>query len=268
MRLLHISDLHYRNRYEFENEPSSYQSIFQNMTPTLELLDRCLDLLHQKGNTHLDAVLISGDLTENGAAEDYRRLRKELEARFPGTPLVATLGNHDDRAAFFEGWLEQTPDHSPYCHTLRIGDVSILALDNSEPGYPDGIIDAQRCAWLRRAAEAEAGRELILMMHHHLLPEQATFPACEIQEGFPSLLQELPISAILCGHTHQLYRGEYAGIPYRTAVSMSFVGQDCGEDVCMKESCGFSLYHMEDGTIISEQHETIKSVKILGYVHF
>lgn len=268
MRLLHISDIHYRKRYEFGNEESSYQYIFRNMTPPVELLDRCMALLGHEEKEQLDGILVSGDLTENGAAEDYVQLRKELESRFPGIPIVVTLGNHDDKAAFREGWLKQPPDNSPFCHIVRIGDISILALDNSDPENSDGIIDLQRCAWLQKAAEEEKGRTLILMMHHHLLPDQATFPACEIQEDFPSLLQELPISAILCGHTHQLYRGEYADIPYRTAVSMSFVGQDCGEDVCMREFCGFSLYHIEDGTIISEQHETIKSDKILGYVHF
>lgn len=268
MKLLHISDLHYRNRYEFGKEPSSYQSIFLNMTPTLAQLDHCLEMLGAGELAKLDGVLISGDLTENGTADDYRRLREELESRFPGIPLVVTPGNHDKKSAFREGWLGQKGDDSPWCHTVRIGGASILALDNSEPGYPDGIIDMQRCAWLRQAAEAEAGRKLILMMHHHLLPDQADFPACEIQDDFPSLLQELSISAILCGHTHQLYRGEYAGIPYRTTAGISFVGQDCGDDVCMKEASGFSLYDIEDGTIITERHETCNPDKILGYVHF
>lgn len=268
MRLLHISDLHYRNQYEFGNEESSYHSIFRNMTPPLELLDHCMDVLGHEEKAQLDGVLISGDLTENGTAADYAQLRRELENRFPGIPVIVTLGNHDDKVAFHEGWLKQSPDDNPYCYTVRIGDVSILALDNSEQEYPDGIIDLQRCNWLRKAAEEEAGRKMILMMHHHLLPQQVTFPACEVLPEFSTILKEMPIMVILCGHTHQMYRGEYADIPYRTTASMSFVGQECGESVCMKESGGFSLYCIEDGMVTTERHEVLNPCKVLGYVQF
>lgn len=136
------------------------------MTPPLELLDRCLQLLGDEEKAQLDGVLISGDLTENGTADDYRNLRRELERRFPGIPLLVTLGNHDEKSAFREGWLGQ-----------------------------------------------------------------AAFPSCPVDPAFSAILEELPVTAIICGHTHRHFQAEYAGIPYRTGASISFVGTDIDDYV-------------------------------------
>lgn len=268
MKLLHISDLHYRIAYETGDGTSSYQSIFRHMTSPLEQLDRCLNMMGENGRSELNGVLISGDLTENGTAADYEQLRRELEERFPDLPLVVTLGNHDNHAEFREGWLGQVPDESPYCHTERIGDVSILALDNAGADYPNGIIDGARCSWFRQAALNEQGQTIILMMHHHLISQQAVFPACRVDDKFLPALHEFPVAAILCGHTHQLYRGVYGGIPYRTGMSLSFIGEDRGEITCMQEACGYSCYEFKSGQLVAEFHEAVADQPVLGYVRF
>src|SRR5215218_1857185 len=45
----------------------------------------------------VDAVLVSGDLTEHGADAEYERVRELLAPL--GAPLHVLAGNHDDRAA-------------------------------------------------------------------------------------------------------------------------------------------------------------------------
>lgn len=267
MRLLHISDLHFRSQYKTCENEFSYGAFFHRMTPPLELLDRCL-LLLQDDPRPIDAVMVSGDLTEDSTAEDYCLLRKELERRFPGIPLAVTLGNHDDKAAFYEGWLGQEPVNEPRHHIVRIGSTSLLVLDSSRQGKFNGIIDSACCRWLRQAAAKEEGRTLLLMTHHHLLADQAAFSACQPDPAFPALLRELGISAVFCGHTHHAYQGTYAGIPYRTSTSMSFYGTDSAEHVCMRQAGGFSLYTLEDGVITEERHEALDPNIILGYVRF
>lgn len=268
MKLLHISDLHYLAQYKAADEPSSYQSIFCKMIPPLQQLDICLDQIKETEYRELDGVLISGDLTENGTASDYERLRWQLENRFPGIPVIVTLGNHDNRRAFYQGWLGQDASDAPYCHAARVGPLSILALDNSSRESPNGEISPSLCSWLDRAAEEESGRTTILMLHHHLLAQQAAFPACNIDPSFSNALRRRSVAMILCGHTHQLYRGFYEGIPYRTAMSLSFVGQECENITCMRGSCGYSLYKFDNGQLTAERHEACGPQNVLGYVKF
>lgn len=269
MKLLHISDLHYRNSYAIKSVASSYERALQNMGSPIRKLDTCLAQLGPDTVQRLSAVLISGDLCDGGTAEDYAALRSALEKRFPGIPLVVTLGNHDDSTAFRSGWLGETGRPGPWHHITRIADLSVIALDNSDPvSHPEGIIDLARCDWLKNALEAERGRARIVMTHHHLIPSQANFPSCEPDPMFNCILIENTPDAILCGHTHQLYRDFYCGIPYRTAMSLSFLGQQTSGTVRFLDACGCSLYTFCDGQIVAERHEELAPKKVLGEVIF
>ena len=271
VKLLHISDLHYRMQYKSSNKAFAYDSIFPNMVPPMQQLDICLQKMGEKEREQLSAVLISGDMTEYGTQEDYKQLHTEIEKRFPDIPIIVTPGNHDERQTFQKGWLGwETVKDEPYCYIRRLGSVSILSMDHSYPGSADGKIGWYQCDWLKKALESEKGQAILLMTHHHLLPRQAEFPACEVTEGFNEILRRSSISMILCGHTHQLYRGFYENIPYRTAMSLSFVGEDQEQRVCMRGSCGYSLYEFDNnnGILIRERHEALGTQEILGYVKF
>lgn len=268
MKLLHISDLHYLVQYQKGPGLSSYQSIFPHMPSPLRQLDRCLRQMGESERDALAGVLISGDLTENGTAADYERLRRELEDRFPRIPIIVTPGNHDNRREFYQGWLGQCGNDDPYCRLVRIGPLSVLSLDNSSPEHPNGEISASLCCWIQDAAEEEKNRTILLMTHHHLLSQQAAFPACCLDSAFSEVLSKHPVAMILCGHTHQLYRGFYEGTPYRTTMSLSFVGQEQDGATCMRSSCGYSLYDFDQGQLTSERHEAIGPQSVLGYVKF
>lgn len=269
MKLLHISDLHYRMQYKSSNKAFAYDSIFQNMVPPMQQLDVCLQKMGERERKQLSAVLISGDMTEYGTEEDYRQLHIEIKKRFPDIPVIVTLGNHDERLAFQKGWLgREAAKDEPYCCIQRLDSVSILSMDNSYPGSADGKIGRYQCDWLKNALQSEKGQTILLMTHHHLLPHQADFPSCEIMEEFNEILRKSSISMIFCGHTHQLYRGFYENLPYRTAMSLSFVGEDQKQKVCMRESCGYSLYEFDNGILTRERHEALGTQEILGYVKF
>ncbi|MCC8065885.1 MAG: metallophosphoesterase [Clostridiales bacterium] len=103
MHILHISDLHYRRNYTaFASD--NYERMLSAMTSPLITLDRALDAAFA-AHPDIDLLLISGDLCDDGDAEDYRQLRTHLEARLGGIPMLVTLGNHDRKDAFRAGWL-------------------------------------------------------------------------------------------------------------------------------------------------------------------
>lgn len=152
VKLLHISDLHYRMQYKSSNKAFAYDSIFPNMVPPMQQLDICLQKMGEKEREQLSAVLISGDMTEYGTQEDYKQLHTEIEKRFPDIPIIVTPGNHDERQTFQKGWLGwETVKDEPYCYIRRLGSVSILSMDNSYPGSADGKIGWYQCDWLKKS---------------------------------------------------------------------------------------------------------------------
>lgn len=84
-----------------------------------------------------DAVLVTGDLTDFGTADEYRHLAaclKPLEM-----PVYLMVGNHDDRAALREvfdaRYLHESgtgSDFVQYAFDLR--GVRVIALDSQKPG--------------------------------------------------------------------------------------------------------------------------------------
>jgi Icc protein len=89
------------------------------------------------------ALVLTGDLTEHGRPEEYRRLRAIVEpaAARLGVPLVYAAGNHDDRAALREHLLGVPGSAAPLDHTVRVGDLRIIVLDSTVPGHPHGTLE-------------------------------------------------------------------------------------------------------------------------------
>ncbi|MGL5675887.1 MAG: metallophosphoesterase family protein [Cellulosilyticaceae bacterium] len=245
MRFLHLTDIHFLRTYPVVEE--GYLSIFKEMTPPLEQLKKGLANIRLED---VDAVLITGDLTEYGTAEDYKALRQALEGLFGHIPLVVTLGNHDDREAFYEGWLEQQGNAMPY-HTVTIlGNTTIIGLDISDKIDQNGVLGEAHCRWLEEALAEAKGTDILLMMHHHLLPTQATIPPVAYKDTFESIIEQSDIKAILCGHTHHTYTGTFAGKPYYTAANLSFSGVDEGEGVVRFESnSAFNDCNLQNGRL-------------------
>lgn len=96
-----------------------------------------------------DFVLITGDLTDFGRAEEYAHLRDMLDA-LP-MPYYLMPGNHDARealcAAFPEhSYLRQMPGVVQYA--IDVGNVRVLALDTVVPMQPQGALCEVRLQWL------------------------------------------------------------------------------------------------------------------------
>lgn len=174
----------------------------------------------------LDAVVITGDLSEDGAIHDYRTLKIFLDQSLGDLPLIVTLGNHNNKKAFRIGWgVDDEGENGmedPYNSMLHVGDLTILSIDNSISGFPDGAIVSAQFHWLQNALIELAGRKVVLIMHHHLLNSQADILAASFQSDFSDLIKHNVILGILCGHTHYTFSGDFAGVHYTTAPSISF----------------------------------------------
>lgn len=266
MRILHLSDIHYRIHYPIVQ--TGYGKIFQNMTSPLDLLAFCRAHLQEEAKD-IDAVLISGDLTEDGSAEDYRELKRTLEEYFPETPIIAALGNHDCKAAFYEGWLNQNCTEA-YRHVVKLPELQVIVLDNAEPEiYPNGRITEEDCSWLESRLEEAEKQPVLLMMHHQILNSDVVQP-CSYPPRFEKIVEKENIIGICCGHTHHYCKGMIANKPYYIASGMSFIGLSNGKDrtVLFQERYGYNYYVIENGQIQAEEMVCFQTGKELGKVIF
>ena len=152
---------------------------------------------------HPDAVLVTGDLADTAAPEEYRIVRDAL-ARLP-MPVHVLGGNHDDRDTLREWFPAADPAGAgaEYRYVTNVGGVRLVVCDSTVPLRPQGRLDL---AWL--AAQLDAP-DVVVAMHHP--PFILGMPALdEIAMGaddaaaFAELLGRSPqIKRVICGHTHR-----------------------------------------------------------------
>lgn len=261
MNILHISDIHFRR--EYSRKSNAYERMLGKMENPLKILEFCLEkAIHE--NT-VDLLAITGDLTDNGTAEDYRLLRKKIESITTGKiPIVITPGNHDHKENFRTGWLGTKGSWEPYGISYETEDLAILSFDSSEHGNPCGRIADSHLQWLEEKLEDKKDRPVLLMTHHHFSERQADIPCLDCKKEFWDLLHRYPVIGILNGHTHHHARGMIQDIPYYTADSLSFCGENLMDGtVRFEETYGYSLYTVEKGILIQEKTETISTGKII-----
>jgi 3',5'-cyclic AMP phosphodiesterase CpdA len=162
-----------------------------------------------------DALLVSGDLTDNGAPAEYARLR-ELLAPLDLEPHVLP-GNHDLRAPLREAFGLPGEGDEPVSHVVDLGPLRLVCLDSTIPGAEGGALDGGRIEWLDAALDAEAEKPTVIAMHHPpLRTEIPTFEriglAPESRAALAAVLDRHPqVVRIVAGHVHRTIVGELAG---------------------------------------------------------
>jgi len=163
-----------------------------------------------------DAVLIGGDLTQEGYANEFRTAQRFLEPLFEsGLPNVIIPGNHDAknvgylhfRDTFGSGDVEGKGDRVLRLECQHVGapsKVTMVALDSSKPDLAEGEVGRERYAWIRQQFAADADLR-ILALHHHLVPVPGTGRERNTVWDAGDVLALLPpmgVDIVLSGHKH------------------------------------------------------------------
>jgi 3',5'-cyclic-AMP phosphodiesterase len=207
----------------------------------------------------VDAVLVTGDLSDNGSEQEYRLVR-ELLGRFE-VPVHVLPGNHDDRAAMRRAFELPGEAAAPIDYAVEIGPLRLLILDSTIPEQDPGGFEPEQLRWLE-AELARAGElPTILAMHHPPLgtgieewdgfnlppPERAALG--EVVGRHPQL------RAIVGGHLHRVAASALAGCPVLSAPSTylqarpSFTRGDVEVD---GEPPGFAIHALLGGELSSQ----------------
>ena len=97
-------------------------------------------------------MLVTGDIADNAAAEEYAIARELLERI--GVPVYPLAGNHDDGAALRSAFDLPGEANGLVQYAVDLGPLRLVVADTTLPGEDRGELDAARLAVARRDAGA------------------------------------------------------------------------------------------------------------------
>jgi 3',5'-cyclic-AMP phosphodiesterase len=165
-----------------------------------ELLERAVTEINDIG---VDVVVCSGDLTTNGFRGEFREAKEHLD-RLECDDVVVVPGNHDSRNVGYVHFDDLFGDRRAVLHK---GDVSLVAVDSSEPDLDGGHVGRTRYQWIADAFDRPAALK-IFVLHHHLLPVPGTGRERNVVADAGDTLEALHragVNLVLSGHKHVPY---------------------------------------------------------------
>jgi Icc protein len=113
-----------------------------------------------------DIVIVSGDLVDTGAAEEYAHLLQLLAPL--KWPIALIPGNHDARGPMRQAFPNQAyaEPSGALNQKLEIKGLDVVLLDSSVPGSPHGLLEEATLAWLDSTLAASTTRPAFIFLHH------------------------------------------------------------------------------------------------------
>ncbi len=167
-----------------------------------------------------DCIVLTGDLSHEETVAGYELLKWHLGDW--GERCLLIPGNHDNRTGLREVF-RQVPGMSdePIWFQSELGDWLLLGLDTHVPGEVYGELSAQSLNRLETALTENGGRPALVFMHHHPGPVGSTWLDKIGLQNAPLLEALLPrhagVRGLFCGHIHQVFEGQLAGVPFYSA---------------------------------------------------
>ncbi len=207
-----------------------------------------------------DAVLLTGDLTDNGLESEYAVLAEMLQ-RYINVPIYAIPGNHDARKSM-RAVLSHLPgvnDDPDFIHyAVETLPMRLVMLDTLIPGSGAGEQCPARLAWLDRTLAAAPNRPTIVAMHHPpFVTGMAHMDAIGLnnREAFAEVIaRHKQVERILSGHVHRPIVGRVAhaiaSISPSAAHQLEFtLGNDPG--AWNLEPAAFQVHALVSGGLVS-----------------
>ena len=264
-RVIQISDPHI--------EP--YGQLAYGQVDTAKALADCVETINRSLSEigPVDMVIVAGDLTDFGTAEEYKRFRTLMEPL--ELPFRAVPGNHDNvaemRACFSDQlWM---PTEGPINWTLDFDDLVLIGLDSSLAGKAHGHLSNTTLSFLSKTLDAKESKPVIVTVHHP--PVLTGIEKMDIQnlrdsEQLKTILSEYGGELRLtCGHVHRNIVAPFGDVICQIAPGVSHaVTMDLrnGAPNCLtKEPGGFLLHEIRGGIMTYHIHVGLHPGPFLFY---
>lgn len=248
MRIAQITDLHVA-------EPDTYMRGFVDANAKLSA---AVAFLNERAD-RIDAVVATGDLTNDGRPEQYRLLRELLEPL--RLPLYLVPGNHDEvdefRAAFAgTPWL---PAEGPVDYAVDDHEVRLVGLDTTEPDRHDGVFHEAQAEWLDATLAARPDVPTVVFGHHPpFFTRLWLFDAIRLTGA--DLLRDVvarhpQVRLVLSGHVHRPVSSAWGATqltcaPSTTHQSRCDLHPDEGAGI-VDETPMLQVHLVEDGSVVT-----------------
>ncbi|MER7282779.1 metallophosphoesterase [Dactylosporangium sp. NPDC000244] len=171
----------------------------------------------------VDALLVTGDIADNGDEAEYEAAARLLAAPFP---VLTCPGNHDIRAAYRTALAGEPAADGPINRRHRVGGLDVLMCDSTIPGRDEGLLDDETLAWLAGALDELGDTPAVIALHHppvrlhHPLPDSMLL---QQESALAALLGSHPnVLAVLAGHAHTAAAATFAGRPLLVAPGVTW----------------------------------------------
>lgn len=261
--LLHLSDPH------LVGGPEPLYGAVDSEARLIQLFEEV-----KKSGARPEAVIFTGDLADKGDPEAYAKLRAIVEPACEelGADVIWAMGNHDNRANFRKGLLDQPGTDSPVDHSYFINGLRIITMDTSVPGYHHGELSPAQLEWLAAELATPAPDGTILALHHPPVPsvlDLSVLVELRDQRSLADVVRDSDVRTILAGHLHYSTTATFAGIPVSVASASCYTqdlnvpvggtrGQDGGQ--------AFNLVHVYEHTIVHSVVPMGRSTTVGEYV--
>lgn len=205
-----------------------------------------------------DAVLVSGDLADHAADEEYEQVRALL-GRIDA-PLYVLPGNHDDRDALHRHFGVPGAGGAPVQYTANLGPLRLVVVDTTIPGADGGELDHDRLGWLEETLAAESDVPTVVAMHHPpftmgIAPWDAIALRPSDREKLGDILaRHEHVERVLVGHVHRAISTELGGRPVMSVPSTYIQGLldfSATELALSDDPPGFAVHALVDGKLVS-----------------
>ncbi|AIU26265.1 metallophosphatase [Pandoraea pnomenusa] len=207
MLFAQISDLHIKRPGKL-----AYRRV-----DTAAYLTRCVARLNTLA-PRPDFVVLTGDLVDFGAREEYDHLRSLLAPL--EIPYYLVIGNHDGRDALREVFPEHTYLGNPgefVQYAATFGPMRLVALDTQDPPNGGGRLCDARLQWLEATLAADTGTPTVIAMHHppfvcgieHM--DVQSLDAADAAKLAAVVRRFDNVERVICGHVHRPIHTRFAG---------------------------------------------------------
>jgi len=237
--VLHITDLHL-----FAEQGRELLGVVTDAS-----LEAVLDLALAEATP--DALLVTGDVTQEGDAGAYQRASDIVAQRFSG-PSLWLPGNHDLGAVMQAA--------GPGMDRLELGDWLIIAVDTHVDGEVSGHIDAAEFECLEGLLTRAKAPHVLVCGHHPPVPVGTSWLDTQVIDNAAQLLAMLErherVYGYLFGHIHQAFEAMHGRLRIIASPSTCFQFEAGSEQFAVSGlSPGYRWLNLRaDGSIETTVH--------------
>jgi len=245
MEIVQLSDIHVGSQFREE--------VFEKVIEEINLLKP-------------DAVVITGDLTNEGLVEQYEKCKK-MVSQINVEKIIAISGNHDYRNT---GYL-LFKKYFPFKTENDLGnDVVLITLNSTRPDRDDGEVGHKQISGLEHTLKKYENKFKIVAMHHHLIgiPDTGSDRLTVIDAGdVLRAVLDSNVNLVLCGHKHRPWIWDF------NTLSIANAGTTSSERVRGFFENSYNIVSIENGTfrvdlkIVGGKRIPLRDI-VKGYTRF